>query len=107
MDQLYLERCGSRLHRLIDPTIWPVVGNSHVIAWKARNRGLEGLFLPSLRQFVATGFPITESTYEMTAHHLWILRGYDLYEASSPTPPATGKGKNRNWVAALGQLTAA
>jgi hypothetical protein len=29
----YLERCGSRLHRAIDPNGWPLAANSRLVVW--------------------------------------------------------------------------
>ncbi|HWK16627.1 MAG TPA: hypothetical protein VNR66_04170 [Solirubrobacteraceae bacterium] len=52
---LFLERCGSRLHRYIDTDIYTtpdVAVNVHMVIWQRRHDQLAGLWLPSLRRLV-------------------------------------------------------
>jgi hypothetical protein len=52
---LFLERCGSRLHRYIDTDIYAtpdVAVNAHMVIWQRGRDQLAGLRLPSLRRLV-------------------------------------------------------
>jgi hypothetical protein len=49
--RVFLERCGTRLHRLIDPNDGPVAATPRVIMWTTSE--LDGIFLPNLRGFTA------------------------------------------------------
>lgn len=50
--ELFLERCGSRLHDSLNPNAL-LVEDSHAVLWQPPfKHQLEGLFLPSLRPFV-------------------------------------------------------
>jgi hypothetical protein len=56
----YLERCGSRLHKLFN--YGGVTGNARVLVWPNYKTGLNGVFLPSLRRFtIPSPLPPTAS----------------------------------------------
>jgi hypothetical protein len=71
----YFERCGSRRrHPIASP---PVVGSPRFMMWPTspKFRKLEGVFLPSLRQFVSAppprmGFPVQMA---LASRHLYLL----------------------------------
>jgi hypothetical protein len=50
----YLELCGSRLRKSIDPNGWPLAANRHAVVWTTNgiSSKVDGLFLPSLRRLV-------------------------------------------------------
>jgi hypothetical protein len=52
----FLERCGTRMHRLLaaantTPPVPPLASNAHAIVWQEAPNRLNGLFLPSLQTF--------------------------------------------------------
>ena len=47
-----LEKCGSRLHRAIDPNLWPMSADSHAAVWAtAHGDGLDGITYATLHGF--------------------------------------------------------
>lgn len=100
----YLERCGSRLHRLITNSPFPdsalaeaavkTATNPHVILWATGPQQLSGLFLPSLRPFTirvpATVGPVMALTGNvaqafLTSRTLYLLNGTQLWSTPSPS----------------------
>jgi hypothetical protein len=62
----YLERCGSKLHRLLERASYtelpPMSVNAHAVIWQSGAATLTGLFLPRMKRFtiklpVASGAP--------------------------------------------------
>ena len=94
---LFLERCGSHLHRFIDYNIYDppaVAANAHLVMWQTRPDELSGLWLPSLRPFatlmpaaVHSG-PITGSdlyTVDLSSRTLYVVNEYgQLWTARTP-----------------------
>jgi hypothetical protein len=88
---LFLERCGSHLHRFIDDNINdpPVVAaNSQLVIWQARADRLSGLWLPSLRPFVISlptavhSAPNTGSrlyTVDLSSRTLYLVNEYGQF----------------------------
>ncbi len=87
----YLERCGSRLHKPIDRTDSPVVGNPSLVLWELGDgvsRRLDGLFLPSLRPFTLVLPLVPPSGLVLSSRTLYEFQpDGKLLAASSPTLP--------------------
>lgn len=88
----YLERCGSRLRRRIDPNGWPFTANTHLVVWMTAgpagpHRPLDGLFLPTLRRVRVT-LPSIPSRVALSAKHIYVITSTGrLYQATAPAAP--------------------
>jgi len=94
----YLARCGSGLHKLIDPNDWPLAGNAHAIIWtlgfanptpgrSPQALPVQGLFLPTLRRFTITT-PSAASVVALSAKHIYAATPGPhggVYEAQAPS----------------------
>jgi hypothetical protein len=102
--QTYLERCHSKLRRLItasafltagpEPSRTPV-GDPHAIIWPSKPQQLTGLFLPSLQKFTlpvpvkvgrvqGTTGPVDQVV--LASRTLYVLNGTQLWTAPAPRP---------------------
>jgi hypothetical protein len=92
----YLERCGSKLHKLILPTMSYLVINSQAaIMWVTRRGQLDGIELPGLRGFaVKTPFAPDNNNYTLTSTTLYVRTGRSGFELwSAPWPFRAGLNK--------------
>ena len=100
----YVERCHSKLRRLIiestfvtagpEPSRAPI-GDPHAIVWPSQPQQLTGLFLPSLQKFTMT-VPASIGRVQGTvgpvdqtflaSRTLYVLNGTQLWAAPAPTP---------------------
>jgi hypothetical protein len=95
----YLERCGTRLHQLIESsnaaqTAGPVAISLHAIVWQQSQSGLDLEFLPSRQRF-RLRLPRTADSVvtdlALTANHLYVIdQNNMLWITPLPTrPPPT------------------
>ncbi len=90
---LFLERCGSYLHRFIDYDSYDdVAANAHMVLWQSRDDQLSGLWLPSLRRFV---IPLTAARPVGADHRQQPV--YDLPQL------ADAVRRQREWAALDGE----
>jgi len=88
----YLERCGSRLRRQIDPNGWPFSASTHLVVWMTAgpagpHRALDGLFLPTLRRVRIT-LPSIPWRVVLSAKHIYVITSTGrLYQATAPAAP--------------------
>jgi hypothetical protein len=95
---LFLERCGSHLHRFIGDDIYnppDVAANAHLVIWQTRADQLRGLWLPSLRPFVIPMPPAVYSgpntgsllyTIDLSSRTLYVVNEYgQLWTATTPS----------------------
>jgi hypothetical protein len=103
--ETYLERCGSRMHRLLSKgpypnAFQPWAANRSSLVWQSAPFMLSGLFLPSLKRFTlnvpasvvneSCGQPDLRSCTQamtLTDRTLYILSNQNLWTAKSPQPP--------------------
>jgi hypothetical protein len=95
---LFLERCGSHLHRFISDDIHDppnVAANPHLVIWQTRADQLRGLRLPSLRPFVIPMPAAVHSgpnagsllyTFDLSSRTLYVVNEYgQLWTATTPS----------------------
>ena len=70
---VFLEHCGTRLHRAIDPNPGPVGASSKAVIWQTTGRKLAGLFLQSLRPFVIKAPEFADFELALTPQTLYLL----------------------------------
>jgi hypothetical protein len=106
---LYLERCGSRLHRLLTNSGYgsppPWAANSHEVIWQVTATRLDGLSLPDQRRFsirvpeqiepiecVPRSFPECIRQLALTNRHLYMLTDDErLWITKAPVEPRPGR----------------
>lgn len=94
-----LERCGSRRKLAVGNHNYPgVSANSRAVVWSQgpNSRGLDGLFLPSLRRFVIATTPSTspyDYGFALSSGELYVIGGSQLGESgpvfATPAPTQT------------------
>ena len=85
----YLERCGSKLHRLIDPRGWPFAANSHAAVWitNGTSSEIDGLFLPGLRRLVLRAPSGEVREIVLSSRRLYIESQGQVWSTASPRLP--------------------
>jgi hypothetical protein len=101
---LRLERCGTRLHRLLTTGLYSGIdpewaANRTTVVWGRTRNELAGVFLPSLRQFTiklpaaairpgcqASDFQTCISEIALTARHLYLIDAGHGRVWTSPSP---------------------
>ncbi len=93
--RLLLERCGSRLHRVVSNRIsssdTPQFAiNNEAVVWLSGGR-IRGVFLPGLRKFTLAPrylSPPLQAPLFLTSHHLYLAAGTGkVIVTASPRPP--------------------
>ena len=111
----YLERCGSKLHRLLVKGPYPggtppIAWNAHTVIWQSGPGRLAGVFLPSLRRFalaVSHTLPSAEcsrpdlrtcfSELALTRRTLYLLSADGtLWTSHSPSAPRANHPRAKN-----------
>jgi hypothetical protein len=70
---VFLEHCGTRLHRAIDPNPGPLGASPKAVIWQTTGRKLAGLFLPSLRPFIIKAPEFGDFKLALTPQTLYLL----------------------------------
>lgn len=101
----FVERCGSALHKRIEPppqTSWgpepKLAADSHIVMWQATSRELRGLFLPSLRPvtIILPGFLDASPQIAVGPRTLYVEDGSgQIWTAPSPALPRRSHRKHR------------
>jgi hypothetical protein len=84
---VFLERCGTRLHRAIDLNPGPLGASPKAVIWQTTGRKLAGLFLPSLRPFSIKAPELADFELALTPQTLY-LRDPEGQVWSAPAPQA-------------------
>ena len=84
---VFLERCGTRLHRAIDPNRGPFGATAKAVIWQTTGRKLAGLFLPSLRPFTIKAPELADFELALTPQTLYLLDPQgQVWSAPAPQP---------------------
>jgi hypothetical protein len=84
---VFLEHCGTRLHRAIDPNRGPVGATAKAVIWETTGRQLAGLFLPSLRPFTIKAPELADFELAQTPQTLYLLDPQgQVWSAPAPQP---------------------
>lgn len=87
--RVFVQRCGSRARRQIDPDSLVLAANSHSVLWKVDTTGRmeKGLLLPSLRPFTLSG-PAADGLPVLSRRHLFLeTPSGAVWESRNTFPP--------------------
>src|SRR6202042_57207 len=84
---VFLEHCGTRLHRATDPNRGPVGATAKTVIWQATGRKLAVLFVPSLRPFTIKAPELADFELALTPQTLYLLDPQgQVWSAPAPQP---------------------